>query len=296
MSFSDTNRYSNSLGIFYMFIAVCCYFLMGLIIKSLPQIATSQLLFFRTWVALLICWVMLKRSKTPPFGKDKKNLIIRGVFGTVSIFGYFISLHNLPFATALIIYNLAPIFTTIFSVIILKEKFKKVQWLFFLMCMVGVVLINGTESENNLEYVLFGIFAALCAGFAYSTIGKIKNSEHPLVIIFYLPLVTAPVILPFVFYQWKNPSPMEWLLLIAMGILVQTAQYFMTMSYQIGENSKVSIVSYFGVILSALGGYFFFQEALSMNEQLGIFVILVGIILNTLIRSRKTLPVKSEIN
>lgn len=265
-----------------MLTAVIFFFIMSLLVKSLKPIPTSQIVFFRAWVALLISWVTLKKLKINPMGTHKKILFLRGLFGTIALIGFFSTLAKLPLATASILQNLSPIFTSIFAVIFLNEVVFKKQWIYFTLAFAGVVLIQGFQLNEESFWILAGVLSSVSSAAAYTCIGKIKTKEHPLVIIFYFPLVTIPIILPFVLFQWVTPDLWQWFLLVLVGIVVQIAQYFMTLSYQTGDNSKVSIISYLGVVLSILAGFFVFDEKLDLESFLGILLILAGVAFNSL--------------
>lgn len=237
---------------------------------------------------MLICLVQLKVLKINPWGTHKKFLLARGFFGTLALILFFTTLHMLPLATAVTIQYLSPIFTTLLTALLLKEKFFKGQSLFFIFALSGVVIIKGFEGGETLPLII-GVTAAFFAACAYTCIRKIQSlgGEHPLVVIFYFPLVTIPLITPKVYFDWVHPTPKEWLALIGVGIFVQIAQYFMTRAYQLGEGSVVSIAGYLGVIWASIGGYFIFEEEIKSTTTIGMLLIMGGVIGNTLFRQKK---------
>lgn len=283
MTNNDPVRIEKSM--IFMLLAVCFFFLMNLIVKSLEGIPTVQIVFFRAWVAIIICLGMLKKAKVNPFGTHKKLLILRGIFGTIALIGFFATIAHIPLATAATLQNLSPIFTTIFAVLFLKEEVRLIQWLLFILAFVGVSFIQGFTINTETIWMVIGIASAMGSAAAYTCIGKIGTKEHPLVIIFYFPLVTIPCVLPFVIHSWVMPSLEQWILLILVGIVVQTAQYFMTISYQVGANSKVSMISYLGVVLAILAGYFMFDESPSNLALLGIGIVICSVSGNSFVKS-----------
>ena len=275
-------------GVSSMAIASVFFFLMSVLVKFCRDIPLSQIVLFRGGIAMLICITQLRLLKISPWGKQRKLLIARGFFGTFALILFFSTLTMVPLATAVTIQYLSPIFTTILTVLVLKEKFFKMQSLFFFVSFLGVLIIKGV-SNNDITPLLIGVLAAFLAACAYTTIRKIQKNggEHPLVIIFYFPLVTVPLISPFAYYQWIAPTFNQWLALIGIGITVQFAQYFMTKAYQEGEGPVVSIATYLGLIWASLGGHYLFGEQLEAKTLLGILFILIGVIGNTLFRKAK---------
>lgn len=273
-------------GIGAMAVASVFYFLMSSMVKLSVGIPTSQIVFFRAVIAMILCLVQLKMANVNPWGEHKKFLILRGIFGTLALVLFFYTLHHLPMAMAVTVQYLSPIFTTILTSLVLKEIFFKGQALFFLFSFMGVFFIQGA-SAVELTPLLLGVFGALFSACAYASIRKIQSlgGENPLVIIFYFPLVTIPVIAPKAYIDWIWPSTEQWAYLCLVGVFVQTAQYFMTRAYQLGEGSVVSIAGYLSVIWACLGGGFFFGEDLTIPSIVGILLILFGVVGNTLYRS-----------
>jgi drug/metabolite transporter (DMT)-like permease len=148
------------------------------------------------------------------------------------------------------------------------------------MAFVGAVVIQGLDSRVDSLSVLLGLISSLASGIAYIMIRKLKNSEHPLVIIFYFPLVTLPVALVITYFDWVMPIGWDWLILLWIGICTQFAQYFMTIAYQTGNVSKVSSLSYMGVLYALIFGFFLFGETFDFMSYIGMGLVVIGILLN----------------
>ncbi len=148
------------------------------------------------------------------------------------------------------------------------------------MAFVGAVVIQGLDARVDSFSVVLGLISAVASGVAYIMIRKLKNSEHPLVIIFYFPLVTLPVALIITYFDWITPVGWDWLILLWIGICTQFAQYFMTIAYQTGNVSKVSSLSYMGVLYALIFGFFLFGETFDLMSYLGMGLVVIGILLN----------------
>ncbi|WP_373521342.1 EamA family transporter, partial [Aquiflexum sp.] len=66
----------------------------------------------------------------------------------------------------------------------------------------------------------------------------------------------------------------------AVGLLTQFAQYFMTLSYQNAQLSKVASLSYIGIIYALGFGFFIFGETFNLMAYLGMALVLLGVIMN----------------
>src|SRR5690606_7454997 len=179
-----------------------------------------------------LTYLLLRRSAVPIFGNDKPTLILRGIAGCLGLIGWFYTLQHIPLATAVTLNYLSPFFTALLGIFIVKQKFRPIQWLYFLHSIAGAALLKGFVFSIINRYMLIGLSAAFFAGLAYNMIAKTRDKEHPLVIIFYFPLVTLPFAAIYCLFHWTTPLGMDWVYLLLIGILSQVAQYYMTLSYQ----------------------------------------------------------------
>jgi drug/metabolite transporter (DMT)-like permease len=263
-----------------MFLAIFYFSLMNLCVKYLSHIPAVEVVFFRSLVSLTISGFFLRRQRVPLLGNNRKILIIRGTAGTIALIAYFITLQNIPLAGAVTIHYMAPIFTSVLGIAIVKEKVSRWQYLFFLLSFIGIVIIQGVDIRITWNYALIGTIGAVFTGLAYNMIRKLKHSEHPLVIIIYFPLVSIPITGLITLYDWVLPVFWDWLLLLLVGILTQLGQFYMTKSYQSEELSKVSVISYIGIIFALAYGFIFFDEHYNFIAYLGMAIVLVGVVLN----------------
>ena len=188
----------------------------------------------------------------------------------------------MPLASAVTVQYLSPIFTAIMGITMVKEGVKPLQWLFFLISFSGVVMVQGFDNRIEPVFLLVGIGSAFFAGLAYNTIRQLKQTEHPLVITFYFPLVSLPVtLLLMIGTDWVSPTWNDWLVLLFIGIAAQTAQYYMTRAYQSSDEiSKVASLKYVGVVYALTFGYFIFGETYPAAAYAGMMIVIVGVIFN----------------
>jgi len=274
-------------GIKYMLISSLFFSVMNLLVKMVPHIPAIEIVFFRSIISLALSYLILMRERVNVFGNNKKILISRGMTGAVALILYFITLQVIPLASAVTIQFLSPIFTSIMGIFIVKEKVKPWQWLFFAIAFGGVVVIQGFDPRIPVYIGLLGVVSSFFSGLSYNFIRKMSTKEHPLVIVFYFPLVTMPITGIYCLLFWVQPQGIEWLILIMIGVMTQFAQYFMTRAYQSEELSKVSPLKYFGVLYALLLGYVFFDETFSWVTYVGMIMVVIGVILNVWYKQRK---------
>lgn len=262
--------------------ATLLFAIMNVLVKSISNIPAVEVVFFRSVVSFIISFGTLKAAGLQVFGSRKNRwlLILRGASGAIALVMYFYLLQVIPLATAVVLQFLTPILTSLFGIVIAKEKVHPVQWIFFALAFTGVILVQGFDARVTLFHLVIGILAALFAGLAYNFIRKIGKSENSLVIILYFPLITAPLTGGYTLFNWVEPQGWEWFILLSIGLLTQFAQYFMTKSYQSDELSKVSSVNYTGIIYGLAFGWLFFDEQFNFLTYAGMSLVLIGVILN----------------
>ncbi|MGV3539072.1 MAG: DMT family transporter [Rufibacter sp.] len=267
-------------GVQYMLLSTFFFALMNVFVKFLSHLPPMEVVLFRSVISLALSYGMLRRANVKPWGNRKLILIGRGLAGGFSLLMYYTTIQNIPLAGAVTIQYLAPIFTALLGVFIAKEQVKPWQWVFFLLSFAGVLVIEGVDTRISLKYLLIGIGSAFLSGVAYNSIKKLSKTEHPLVIVFYFPLVSLPLSLVFCLFDWVPPEHEDWIWLILIGLLTQLGQYFMTRSYQVEKLARVAHLNYIG-ILYALGlGFVFFNETFHLYSYLGIALVLLGVLLN----------------
>ena len=226
-----------------MLLALLFFTAMNVLIKYIPRIGAVEIIFFRSVVSLVMSYGILKQKRINIWGNNKKWLIIRGIAGSAGLLFFFTTIKVMPLGSAIAIQYLSPIFTSLLGIIIVKEKVLPWQWVFFGLAFAGVLAIQGFDTRVTGQQALIGIAGALSAGMAYNSIRKLKDSDHPLVIIFYFPLVTIPITGVYLLTNWLQPTFIELSILIAIGVVTQFAQYFMTKAYQADTLSKISSIN-----------------------------------------------------
>jgi drug/metabolite transporter (DMT)-like permease len=269
-----------TIGVRYMLLAVFCFALMNLCVKLVSHIPAAEVVFFRSAISLAMSLYFLRNEKIQVVGRNRKILFLRGAFGGSALILFFITIQNMPLASAVVIHYLAPIFTSLIAIKLLKERIFKRQILFFALSFVGVLMVKGFDERVEFFYFLLGLLSAFLSGCAYNCIRLVKETEHPLVVVIAFPIVMLPVSFVFCWFDWVTPMGWDWLFLLLIGILTQIAQLFMTKAYQQEKAARVASVSYTGIVYALPLGVIFFNEYFDLLPLLGICVVLVGVFFN----------------
>jgi len=260
-----------------MFIATLFFAVMNVGVKLLVGIPAHEIVFFRALVSLVAAYALMRRAGVSAWGRRRVLLVLRGLAGTVALVAYFYSLHLMPLATAVTLQHMSPLFTILIAGPLLGERASGSQWGYFLLAFAGVLLIKGFDHRVTMLELSLGLTAAAFAGLAYNLVRMLKDTDHALVVVFYFPLVTVPLVGAYSFTHWVWPDLLELALLLVVGLATTAAQVYMTRAFQRDRASRVSIVYYLGVVIAMLLGWLLFGEGVGPLAMAGAGLIVVSV-------------------
>ena len=268
----------NQLGFFYMFISVCAFSLMDVIVKWSDDYPVGQVLFFRGFCGIIPILFLIPKDRYFDFYKTASPFLHfkRCLAGLIALVSIFIALRNLPLATVVSITFAAPIFTTIFSIFLLNEKVGLYRWLAVLVGFIGIIIISEPGFTSlNLYYIYPIIF---CLGLSYVAIAirKLSSTEPVWLISFFFSF--SIMLLSFLsFYQnWILPSLIDLFLLSLIGILGGLANLWLSQSYKLSEVSLVTPLKYLALVFAIIFGYFIWDEIPTFKTLLGAGLVILS--------------------
>jgi drug/metabolite transporter (DMT)-like permease len=284
-------------GVAYMGLSIFFFAIMNVAIKYIEHLPTMEIVLFRAVIAATIAYATLKVKRIHPWGTNKSFLLLRGLLGFCALTLFIASIQHLPLATALVVQYMSPIFVAILGLILLKEEMRPIQWLFFGVAFLGITLIKGFDPNVETLFLVMGVVSCMFSAMAYTTIRYLKDSDHPLVVVFYFPLVTIPIALatmgvnqavpvPLHDFGWQMPVGIEWLWIVVMGVFAQLGQIYMTIALHMEKANIVSSMSYLGIIFGIVFGYTLFEETYTFMAIIGIALVLAGVLLNVFLGKR----------
>ena len=128
--------------------------------------------------------------------------------------------------------------------------------------------------------VLLALAGALLSACAYVSVRALGRTEHPLVIVFYFPLVGLVLTAPLVLLQPVWPSTWELLALIGVGVFTQLGQIGITKGLLGMPAARATAMSYGQVPLAALWGWLLFQEPLDPDTTTAAVLVLAATLLS----------------
>ena len=272
----------NQLGFLYMFLSVCAFSIMDLIIKWTSDYPLGQVIFFRGFFGIIFYFFIIPKNRIKNFYQTKRVVLhlLRCSIGLIAMIAIFIALRNLPLATVVSISFAAPIFTTIFSIFFLSEKVGVYRWLAVIIGFIGILIITEPGFEDLNIYYIFPII--FCIGLSYVAVAiRQLSSTEPVWLIslnFSIAITIAGLCtLP---YGWKIPSLFDFFVLSLVGLFGGVANLWLSQSYKFSEVSLVTPLKYLGLVFAIFFGYLIWDEVPSLKSLFGgLLVILSSVII-----------------
>ena len=259
---------------------------MTVCVKQLEgRIPVAEVVLARALISLVLSWWLLRQQQLSPWGTRRTTLIWRGVVGSAALFCVYAAIAQLPLAAATVLQYLYPTFTAALAWGALGERAGKRVLLAMALGWSGVLLVaqpnwlpSFGQSLNPQSLpplaVAIGVTGALLTSLAYVLVRNLAPDEHPLVIVFYFPLISVPLSLPFVLANPVLPTGVELIWLLGVGVFTQLGQVFLTQGITGMPAAQATAISYVQVIFAALWGTFLFGEQLNNLMMLGALLIL----------------------
>ena len=266
---------------------------LGVFTRAIPLSALS-LAFLRAFIALPVLFIVMKKADKVQW-KLLTPYLISGVllgFGWLTLFYGF---KHTSISSAVIIYNMCPVYVMIFAPLILKEAITKIQIAVILISFLGLFLIVGQNLSEGCGSM--GLLLSAVSGMIYASIVLINRSIKVRVdnqtATFMQILAAMVVLLPFVLIDGNiftvvHLDARAAACTVLLGVLHTGVAY--TIFFSLYAHMKsVEIVSYsfleplFGILFSLI----FIGETLTCAQIVGGILILGSTFLGEMLKNRK---------
>ena len=270
-----------SRGVLYMTASAVGFSGMSVLVKvASARLPTGEIVFARALITLVLSYAMLRKAGRSPWGNRPGALLFRGLLGFGGLTFYYLALAHLPLADTTTLQNVTPLLTAVLAWWLLGERIRRSTG-FAIACGIGGVLLIVHPSGAGLDPtgVAVALAAVTCSSVAYVTVRKLSRTEHPLVIVFYFPLVATPLALPWMIASFVMPQLIDLVLLVALSISTQIGQVFLTKGLAVEDAGRASTVGYLQVALAMIWQLVVFGDVPTPWTIAGAGLIIGGTIL-----------------
>ena len=264
-----------------MFISVCAFSLMDIIVKWSEAYPLGQVLFFRGFFGVILYFIIMPKENIKNFYYTRRPGLhfLRCLSGLIALIAIFIALRNLPLATVVSISFAAPIFTTIFSIFLLSEKVGVFRWLAVIIGFVGILIITEPGFSSFNIYFIYPIIFCLGLSYVAIAIRQLSTTEPVWLISLYFSITITLASLFTLPYGWVMPNFIDLTLLILIGVFGGLANLWLGQSYKLAEVSLVTPLKYLALVFAIGFGYFIWDEVPSLKTLFGAALVIISSII-----------------
>ncbi len=264
-----------------MFLSVCAFSLMDLIVKWSYDFPLGQVLFFRGFFGILFYFIIIPKERMGNFYYTKRAGLhfLRCTSGLIALIAIFIALRNLPLATVVSISFAAPIFTTIFSIFFLKEKVGFYRWMAVLVGFIGIIVITEPGFSSLNIYYFFPVIFCLGLSYVAITIRQLSSTEPVWLISLNFSIAITIASFFTIPFGWILPDIKDFFLLSLIGIFGGVANLWLSQSYKFSEVSLVTPLKYLALVFAIFFGYIIWNEIPTWKTLLGASLVILSSII-----------------
>jgi len=284
------------LAIKYMLLSSFLFAFTGGFAKELSTYVSSiEVVFFRNLTGVIIILYAIYKSPLNQTGGKPLLLFARGFIGFAALLMYFYNIATIPLAEAQTFSKVSPIFTAIFSYLILKEKLSTIAWIGIFVGFFGVLFVTGFDVTALSKTDWLGILSGVGAGLAYTSIRELRKyyDNRSIVLSFMLVGTIGPIILmilgeyytsstfDWVIAPFIMPTGWAWFHIVGLGLFATGSQWYMTKAFSLAQGGIVGTISYSTILFSIFIGMFLGDVFPSVSLFIGIaFIVLSGILVS----------------
>jgi drug/metabolite transporter (DMT)-like permease len=262
-------------GIALKLVSAVLFAVMSALIRYLgARYPIGEVVFFRSAFAVVpVVLIYAWRGELAAAVRTENPLgqASRGALSIVGMFCNFGALARLPLIEANAIGFSSPLIGVALAALVLKERVRIYRWSAVTIGFVGVLVVLAPHfSGDELRIVLAS--AASVTGVLLALVGSVLNagaviqtrwlaqSESTSSIVFYFSLICAVAGLATWPFGWVQPTPVEWVALLSIGLLGGAGHILLTESYRYAPASTLAPFDYTSMIWALMLGYAFFGE------------------------------------
>lgn len=207
-------------------------------------------------------------------------LLGRAVFGTLASFLYTVSIQFIPIVNGTLLFNTAPIFIPLLSVLFLHARISQAIWWAVALGFVGIVIIIHPTAAiftqtGNMVGLLSGFFLAV----AYLLMKILTNTDPGIRIIYYYLGLGTILQTPFLF-MFEAPDKSGVVYAFLSGIALMCAQISLVNAYRFAKAAEIGVYQYASVVIVGLLNWVIWDVVPPPWDAVGVaLVIIAGILI-----------------
>jgi drug/metabolite transporter (DMT)-like permease len=276
-------------GVLLKVASVCAFVVMATMLKATQTVPAGQMVFFRSFFALLpvLVWLASKGALANAFRTRRPfGHLLRGLIGVASMGLGFFALTRLPLPEATAIGYASPLIIVILSAVLLQERVYIFRWTTVLVGLVGVMIIlwprltvfsdgNGLAEAEAIG-AISALLAAILSAFAMLQVRTLVQTERTEAIVTYFFISASILSLLTLPFGWVWPTPAQAALLVGAGVFGGIGQLLLTNCYRHADMSVIAPFEYVSLILTIVIGFVLFSDVPTISMIIGALIIVAS--------------------
>ena len=259
-------------------LASVVFSLMALLVKLLGQhLHITQILLVRQiGMTIMVAPAILRNFPGSLRAKRPGLQLVRVFFALVAMLFGFTAVIHMPLADATAIFFAKSFFVTVFAVFFLAETVGVYRWSAVLIGFIGVIIMLQPGTDNFSIYGLACVVGAAGAAAVMILLRILSRSDSPDTIMTYGALGVGVVMTVPGIVFWQQPTTVEWLLLVAVGVVSYYGQKLNIFAYKHGEASLLASLDYVRLLWATLLGFLIFDQFPGGSVWLGAGIVIAA--------------------
>lgn len=249
------------------------------LITNKGNINGTEVSFFRFLIGFILVNVGMLKNGYDIKMVNKKAVLLRAVFASLSIISFFIVIQILS-ATKGNIYNLSyPIFVALLGPLFLKdENWNLKNIIGVAISFSGLLFISGLAFGSFTSGDIAGILMGIISSLGIIALREARKTDKSSTILFYMFLVGLIITVLCFGRSFKMPDTVEWFYIACMGIFSYLGQYTLASGFKHVNSVEGSLISESRIFIAAIFGSLFMGEILTASTLFGGILIFIGIV------------------
>lgn len=246
---------------------------------ALQGLAALQIIFMRmAWGTLLLLPLVLwmrhrgRARQVEPTGAAMTFLLGLTSLGAGVFF--FAALRWLSIADTLAISFVQPLFVTLMSRYLLKERVDALRWIALAVGFVATLVIVRPGSSAFNPASLLALASGACMAAYAIVVRSGAGRRSALAVTFQTHAVAALIALPLMALVWQAPTAGQWLTGLTLAVFGLAGQYMIIRAYDHCEASLLAPLSYTEIVTSTMVSWWFFREVPDAWTFTGVAVLI----------------------
>lgn len=223
--------------------------------------------------------------------KRLKSHAWRGCLGAVGMITWTYCLTVMPLSQATALSFTAPLLSTLFAILVLREKADRGRWLALFAGFCGALIIIRPGMVGFDWNALIVIFATTSWAITGMFVKSLSATEPPLRMVFYMNFFMLLMAAPFGAMHWQMPTLHGWLVLLAIACCSVVMHFSMAKAYSLAPVVTLMPLDFTRLISTAFFAYILFGETTDPIAWLGAGIIVICAVIMARRDVRKSAPV-----